>query len=110
MNSEPEPNVVTEQELRSLAEEGQPVEVVCKAVPERRGPNWHGNWIMRTVSGDGRERHLVTARGRTSRGGFKLREFKTASGVISFLAGIGFSQAKIPLKQEQTTSHYMSET
>jgi hypothetical protein len=35
----------------------------------------------------------------------RVREFKTATGVISFLVGIGFAQASIPMKNGETTSH-----
>jgi len=100
-----EPNVTTEQGLRALAEEGQIVEVLCKADPERKGPSWYGQWIMRTVSNDGQEKILVTARTRLTQNAIKVREFKTATGVISFLVGVGFSQASIPMKNGEKTSH-----
>jgi len=35
----------------------------------------------------------------------KVREFKTATGVISFLVGVGFPQASIPMKNGEKTSH-----
>ena len=108
MSSEADLNAVTEQGLRYLAENNHSVEVLCKASPERKGPSWHGIWIMRTVSEDGHEKLLVTARSRTSRNDIKVREFKTATGVISFLIGIGFLQANIPLKQGQRASHRLT--
>jgi len=100
-----EPNVTTEQGLRELAENGHTVEVLCEADPERKGPSWYGLWTMRTVSPDGHERLLVTARNRGSQNDIKVREFKTATGVISFLIGVGFSHASIPLKNAEKTSH-----
>ncbi len=100
-----EPNVTTEQGLRGLADEGHSVEVLCKADPERKGPSWHGLWIMRTVGNDGQGKTLVTARTRLTQNAIKVREFKTATGVISFLVGIGFSQASIPMKNGEKTSH-----
>ena len=100
-----EPNVTTEQGLRALAEEGHTVEVLCKADPERKGPSWHGLWIMRTIGSDGQEKILVTARTRLTQNAIKVREFKTATGVISFLVGVGFSQASIPMQNGETTSH-----
>lgn len=100
-----EPNVVTEQGLRELAEKGHTVEVLCKADPERKGPSWYGLWIMRAVGADGKEKLLVTARTRLTQNAIKVREFKTATGVISFLTGVGFSQASIPMKNEEKTTH-----
>lgn len=100
-----EPNVTTEQGLRELAEKGHTVEVLCKADPERKGPSWYGLWIMRIVGDDSREKLLVTARTRLTQNAIKVREFKTATGVISFLVGVGFSQASIPMKNGETTSH-----
>ncbi|MEO1542565.1 MAG: hypothetical protein AAFR75_00870 [Pseudomonadota bacterium] len=103
--TEIEPNVTTEQGLRALAEEGHTVEVLCKADPQRKGPSWHGLWLMRTVGNDGQEKILVTARTRLTQNAIKVREFKTATGVISFLVGVGFSQASIPMKNGKKTSH-----
>ena len=100
-----EPNVTTEQGLRALAKEGHAVEVLCKAQPERKGPSWYGLWIMRTIGNDGQEKILVTARTRLTQNAIKVREFKTATGVISFLVGAGFSQANIPMKNGEKTSH-----
>ena len=100
-----EPNVTTEQGLRALAEEGHTVEVLCKVDPERKGPSWHGRWLIKTLSADGQEKLLVTARTRLTQNAIKVREFKTATGVISFLGGGGFSQASIPMKNGEKTSH-----
>lgn len=104
------PNVVTERDLRELAEHGHVVEVMCKAEPNRKGPNWHGLWTMRIVSEEGREMILVTARTRTSRNDIRVREFRTATGVISFLVSIGFSQASIPMMIGHRTSHSLPRT
>lgn len=100
-----EPNVTTEQGLRELAENGHSVEVLCKTAPERKGPSWYGLWTMRTISNDGHEKLLVTARTRPSQNDIRVREFKTATGIISFLIGVGFSQASIPLVSGEKTSH-----
>ena len=98
------PNVVTETKFRDLAAEGYTVEVVAQSDALKKGPSWHGVWIIRAVSDDGMEKLLVTARTRTSRGDIKIREFKTVTGVISFLVGIGFSHADIPLEEGQRTT------
>ncbi|WP_416368566.1 hypothetical protein [Tritonibacter mobilis] len=100
-----EPNVITEQGLRELAEKGHGVEVLCQTDPERKGPSWYGRWIMRTIGADGKEKLLVTARTRLTQNSIKVREFKTATGVISFLIGIGFDHADIPLREGETTLH-----
>ncbi|WP_438361562.1 hypothetical protein [Palleronia pontilimi] len=98
------PNVVTETKFRDLAAEGYAIEVVAQSDALKKGPSWHGTWIFRVVSDDGMEKLLVTARTRTSRGDIKIREFKTVTGVISFLVGIGFSHADIPLEEGQRTT------
>jgi hypothetical protein len=98
------PNVVTETRFRDLAAEGYTVEVVCRSDALKKGPSWHGVWIVRAVSDEGMEKLLVTARTRTSRGDIKIREFKTVTGIISFLVGIGFSHADIPLEEGQRTT------
>ena len=98
------PNVVTETKFRDLAAEGYSVEVVAQSDALKKGPSWHGQWIVRAVSDDGVEKLLVTARTRTSRGDIKIREFKTVTGIISFLVGIGFSHADIPLEEGQRTT------
>lgn len=100
-----QPNVTTEQGLRELVENGHTVEVLCEGEPERKGPSWYGVWTMRTISPEGHERLLVTARNRPSHVDLKVREFKTATGVISFLIGVGFSQANIPFKDGAKTLH-----
>lgn len=97
------PNVVTEPRFRDLVASGYRVELVCKTDAFRKGPNWHGVWILRAVSDEGMEKLLVTARTRTSRNDIKIREIKTVTGVISFLQGIGFSHADIPLEEGKRT-------
>lgn len=102
------PNVVTEPRFRDLVAEGYLVEVVCKEAAYKKGPNWHGAWIMRVVSDEGLEKLLVTARTRTSRNDIKIREIKTVTGVISFLQGVGFSHADIPLEEGKRTELKLS--
>ena len=109
MNWEVEaPNVVTESGFRDLVASGYRVEVICKEEAYKKGPNWHGVWILRAVSDEGVEKLLVTARTRTSRNEIKIREIKTVTGVISFLQGIGFSHADIPLEEGKRTVHKLS--
>lgn len=108
MSPETKINVVSERGLRQHIERGQAIEILCKAAPERKGPTWHGTWVMRTVGIDGEERMLVTARSNAT-GDIKIREFKTATGVISFLIGIGFASAHFPLKTGHRTTHRLTE-
>ena len=98
------PNVVTEPRFRDLVASGYRVEVVCKEDAYKKGPNW----IMRAVSDEGVEKLLVTARTRTSRNDIKIREIKTVTGVLSFLQGVGFSHADIPLLEGKRTVHKLS--
>jgi hypothetical protein len=102
------PNVVTEPRFRDLVASGYRVEVVCKEDAFKKGPNWHGVWILRAVSDEGVEKLLVTARTRTSRNDIKIREIRTVTGVISFLQGIGFSHADIPLEEGKRTVQKLS--
>jgi hypothetical protein len=102
------PNVVTEPRFRELASSGYRVEVVCKENAFKKGPNWHGVWILRAISDDGVEKLLVTARTRTSLNDIKIREIRTVTGVISFLQGIGFSHADIPLEEGKRTVQKLS--
>ena len=106
MNWEVEaPNVVTEARFRELVDNGYSAEILCQDSAHKKGPSYYGVWIMRAVSDDGVEKLLVTARTRTTHNDIKIREFKTITGVVSFLVGIGFSHADVPLDEGQRTSH-----
>ncbi len=102
------PNVVTEPRFRDLVESGYQAEVVCKADAFKKGPSWYGLWIVRAVSDEGMEKLLVTARTRTTFNDIKIREFKTVTGVVSFLSGMGFRNANIPLEEGQRTTHRLT--
>lgn len=97
------PNVVTEPRFRDLVANGYRVEIVCKTDAYKKGPSWYGAWVLRAVSDDGVEKLLVTARTRTSFNDIKIREIKTITGIISFLQGVGFSHADIPLEEGKRT-------
>jgi hypothetical protein len=99
------PNVVTEARFRELVESGYSAEILCQASAHKKGPSYYGLWVMRVVSDEGVEKLLVTARTRTKYNDIKIREFKTITGVVSFLIGIGFSHADVPLEEGQKTSH-----
>lgn len=106
MNWETEaPNVVTEARFRELVDNGYNAEILCQEAAHKKGPSYYGVWIMRAVSKDGVGKMLVTARTRATQSDIKIREFKTITGVVSFLIGIGFSHADVPLEEGQRTSH-----
>lgn len=98
------PNVISEQGLRQSLEHGGQLEIECREGPFRKGPSWHGIWIMKSVDPSGEGQMLVTARMDAAQGGFKVREFKTATGIISFLADCGFSAAHFPLRAGEKTT------
>ena len=102
------PNVVMEGGFRELVENGYSAEILCQASAHKKGPSYYGVWVMRAVSDDGVEKLLVTARTRTTYNNIKIREFKTITGVVSFLIGIGFAHADVPLEKGQRTSHKLT--
>ncbi|MEP5729287.1 MAG: hypothetical protein ABJL67_07910 [Sulfitobacter sp.] len=110
MNWETEaPNVVTEARFRELVDNGYKAEILCQKSAHKKGPSYYGVWIMRAVSEDGVGKMLVTARTRATQNDIKIREFKTITGVVSFLVGIGFAHADIPLQEGQRTSLKLAE-
>jgi len=111
MNWEVEaPNVVTEARFRELVESGCSADILCQESAQKKGPSYYGIWIMRAVSDDGMEKLLVTARTRTTHNDIKIREFKTITGVVSFLVGIDFTHADVPLEEGQRTTHKLVAT
>jgi len=104
------PNVVTEARFRELVESGYSAEILCQESAHKKGPSYYGVWIMRVVSDEGVEKLLVTARTRTTYNDIKIREFKTITGVVSFLIGIGFSHADVPLEEGQRTTHKLAKS
>ena len=102
------PNVVMEGGFRELMQNGYRAEIQCREPAYKKGPSYYGVWVIRAVSDDGVEKLLVTARTRTSYNDIKIREFKTITGVVSFLIGIGFSHADIPLEEGQRTALKLS--
>ncbi|MEQ8897152.1 MAG: hypothetical protein RID23_08665 [Roseovarius sp.] len=102
------PNVVTEARFRELVESGYSAELLCQESAHKKGPSYYGVWIMRVVSDEGEEKLLVTARTRTTYNDIKIREFKTITGVVSFLMGIGFTHADVPLEKGQRTTQKLA--
>ena len=104
------PNVVTEARFRELVESGYSAEILCQESAHKKGPSYYGVWVMRAVSDEGVEKLLVTARTRTTYNDIKIREFKTITGVVSFLIGLGFSHADVPLEEGHRTAHKLAAT
>lgn len=102
------PNVVMEGGFRELMQNGYSAEIECRESVSKKVSSYYGVWVIRAVSDDGVGKLLVTARTRTTYNDIKIREFKTITGVVSFLIGIGFSHADIPLEEGQRTAFKLS--
>lgn len=104
------PNVVTENYLRSLIQDGYHAEVVCRAKPTKKAAVWYGSWIIRVVNQSRTyEKLLVSARNRaTPDEEITARVFKTANGLISFIQDLGFDHVDIPLVIGRRTIHALS--
>ena len=98
------PNVVTEDGLRDLLSDGYLIEVICNQTAEKRHNSWYGSWVVHAVTKDGKDAKMLV----TSRSVFKLREFKTIVGLVSFLADIGCLSANIPLIAGRRERHEAS--
>ena len=96
------PNVVSESVLKHLiVEEGHSMEVVCQSPPELVHGQWRGSWFVKAIDPDtGTEKLLIPFRVTPSQG-IKIREFKTATGLISFIVQIGFEVAALPMVDGQ---------
>lgn len=92
------PNVVTEKQLRSLLdEEGYLAEIVCQKKPELVYGQWKGSWFVRAISPDGQIEKLLVPFRADLKQGIKVREFKTANGVVSFLLSLDFEEMHFPM-------------
>ena len=97
------PDVVIESTFLSRLERGWFAEVVASEDAYTKAALWKGSWHIRVVNDDlTREEWLATYRDarkrREATETSKYRTFKTANGLISYLAGIGFKVAHIPLE------------
>ena len=99
------PNVVTEDGLRDLLSDSYLIEVVCNRTAEKRHNSWYGSWVVHPVTKNGQDAKMLV----TSRSVFKLREFKTIVGLVSFLADMGCLSANIPLIAGRQERHEASE-
>ena len=92
----PIPNVITEVALRHCLETGSKLLIRCTQTPTRKASTWHGLWTMEAHHPDGSKQMLVTARSRLS-GQICVREFKTVTGIVSFLTDCGFTKLSFPM-------------
>ena len=92
----PIPNVITELALRHRLETGSKLLIRCTQTPTRKASTWHGAWTMEAHHPDGTKQMLVTARSRLA-GQICVREFKTVTGIVSFLTDGGFTEVSFPV-------------
>ena len=96
---------MSEEGLRELLSIGYQAVAVCSGPPTRRAGVWYGLWHMLCVSLDGKsEKILVTFR-KDDDGGDKPREFKTATGLISFLYSLGIRTITLPMEPGARVAH-----
>lgn len=93
------PNVVTEEGIRLLLEDGYVLEITCVESAEKRYNAWYGGWTVYAVQRDGDDRKLLVV----SRGSvIKAREFKTVVGLISYIHGHRFPMVTIPMEESMS--------
>ncbi len=90
---------------------GYQAEVLCQSAAYNKSAVWYGIWVIRIVNEDrSYEKLLVPARSMSGKHDeIRIREFKTANGLISFLAGIGCSHVNVPLQQGGRSTHFLRE-
>ena len=90
------PNVVTEEGIRLLLEDGYVLEITCVESADKRHNAWYGGWTVHAVERDGNDRKLlVVSRGTV----IKAREFKTVVGLISYVHGHQFPLVTVPMEE-----------
>ncbi|MFV1630780.1 hypothetical protein [Phaeobacter sp. JH20_18] len=92
------PNVITEVALKQRLQSGSVLAIRCSRLPTRTASTWHGIWTMEVHHPDGNAQMLVTARSRLA-GEIAVRQFKTATGIVSFLVDCGFSKVTFPVTE-----------
>jgi hypothetical protein len=84
------PNVITETRFRTLMQSGYLAEVYCQSSAFNKSAVWYGVWVIRIIDEDRTfMKLLVPARSMSDKHDeIRIREFKTANGLISFLASM----------------------
>ena len=101
------PNVVTETRFRTLMQSGYLAEVLCQSAAYNKSAVWYGKWVIRIIDEDRTfMKLLVPARSMSDKHDeIRIREFKTANGLISFLASMGCTNANVPLQEGGVSTH-----
>ncbi|MEP3920573.1 hypothetical protein [Ascidiaceihabitans sp.] len=101
------PNVVTETRFRTLMQSGYLAEVLCQSAAYNKSAVWYGVWVIRIIDEDRTfMKLLVPARSMSDKHDeIRIREFKTANGLISFLASMGCTHANVPLQEGGVSTH-----
>jgi len=89
-------------ELISHVRKCRPISAVCLSTPRKEKSVWFGEWALRT---DPPEKWLISPVAKEDQ---KIRLFKTANGLISFLSELGFSDATIPMEEGRKAMHCLS--
>ena len=89
--------IVMEKDLPGMVAAGASVTVTCAEIPIRRTAGWHGRWTVTVQSADGESLHLVTTCDPS-----EARVFKTLTGIVSHLVGLGFEPIAIPMAEGGT--------
>ena len=92
------PNVVTEAGFRMLLAEGLQAEIVCLEDAEFRNAVWRGAWSISAINKEETKRFLVVvARANDRRPDeIRVRVWKTAGSLLSFLRKYGADRVTIP--------------
>ncbi|MEH6523722.1 hypothetical protein [Sulfitobacter sp.] len=101
------PNVITETRFRTLMQSGYLAEVYCQSSAYNKSAVWYGKWVIRIIDEDRTfMKLLVPARSMSDKHDeIRIREFKTANGLISFLASMGCTHANVPLQEGGVSTH-----
>ena len=110
VNNSEAPNVVSESVLKHLViEEGHAIEVVCQGEPFVKYGHWRGSWFIKAIDLDSDTEKLLVPFRIEPRKGIQVREFKTASGVLSFAFNLGFKNVTVPMAVGQKARMRLAE-
>ena len=98
------PDVVSDEGLRELVSLGYQVMVVCLKPVLRKDGIYYGLWGIRCMSMDGKSDKVLIA-ARKDEHGDRPRLFKTLTGLVGFLLGLGFRTITIPMDEGARVGH-----
>lgn len=108
MTSKLGPDVVSDEGLRELVGVGYQVLVICLEPAIRKDGVFYGLWGIRCISADGKVDRLLVTAPRRDRGGDRARTFKTLTGLVAYLLGLGIRTVTLPLEQGGRAGHYLA--